>query len=178
MSRAIKEMIESDIKDRYAKLDSVMVVSVHGLSGVEANQFRGHLRKKKIELHVVKNRAAKRVLAGTALEPLAPMLKGPCAFVSGGVGAVDTAKTLLELSKNYPKLELRKGLVEGEDSLLTIEEISKRRSKAEIQGEVVMLMTSPGRRITGSLNTGGKVAGCIKAIIDKLEKGEAITKVA
>ncbi len=178
MSRAIKELVESQIKTRYEKLESVMVVNVHGLTGVEANVLRGKLRKQKIEMHVVKNRAAKRILTGTVLEPVGKFLTGPCAFVTGGASPVETAKELLKLKEEFPKLELRTGLVDGETSTATIEEISKRRSKAEIIGEVIMLANSPGRRIAGSLNTGGKVAGCIKAIIDKLEKGEAISKVA
>ena len=178
MSRVIKEMVESDLKSRYRDLGSVMVVSVHGLSGVDANLVRGELRKKKIEVHVVKNRAAKRVLAGTLLEPIGKSLKGPCAFVTGAPGAVETAQELMRLFKEYPKLELKSGLVEGETAPLSIEEISKMRSKAELQGEVLMLAMSPGRKVAGCLNVGGKVAGCIKTIIDRLEKGETISRVA
>jgi len=63
MSKAIKELIERDLKKKYADLDSAMVVSVHGLSGVDANKVRGRLRKKQIEVHVIKNRAAKVNLA-------------------------------------------------------------------------------------------------------------------
>jgi large subunit ribosomal protein L10 len=178
MSRAIKELVTEDLAKRYKDQDALMVVSVHGLKGTEVNTLRGELRKKKIEVHVVGNRAAKRVLADTILAPISTILTGPCAFVTGGASPVDAAKELIRLAKDYPKLELKKGLVEGETELFTIEAISKRRSKAELQGEVVMLAISPGRRIAGSLNTGGRVAGCIKAIIDKLEKGETNTKVA
>jgi len=178
MSREVKQLLEEDIKKRYAGMDTVMVVNVHGLNGIEANQLRGQLRKKKIEMHVVKNRAVKRILSGTTLEPINKFLSGPCAFVTGGSSAVETAKELLRLSKEFSKFELRTGLLEGETQPISIEEISKRRSKQEVIGEVIMLANSPGRHIAGCLNTGGKVAGCIKAIIAKLEKGEAIAKVA
>ena len=178
MSKAIKQLVEEQIKSRYSDQESVMVVNVHGLSGVEANQVRGTLRKSKIEMHVVKNRAAKRVLAGTVLEPISKYLTGPCAFITGGSSPVETAKTLIKLKEEFPKFELKVGVLDGETMACPIEEISKRRSKNEIIGEVIMLATSPGRRIAGCLNTGGKVAGCIKTIIDKLEKGEAIAKVA
>ncbi|RIK61914.1 MAG: 50S ribosomal protein L10, partial [Planctomycetota bacterium] len=157
MSREIKEMICEGIKKSYAHLDSVMVVNVHKLKGTEVNALRGTLKKKKIDLHVVKNRFAKRVLAGTMLEPIGAVLTGPCAFVTGGPSPVDTAKELINLAKDYPALELKSGVVEGETDVLTIEEISKRRSKAELQGDVVMLAVSPGRRVAGCLNTGGKV---------------------
>lgn len=178
MSRAVKDMVERELRNQYAELDSVMVVGVHKLKGVEVNTLRGDLRKKGIEVHVIKNRAAKRVLAGTVLEPIKSILTGPCAFVTGGSGPVDTAKELLRLAKEYPAFELRCGLVEGEPEVLSIETISKRRSRAELQGDIVMLAVSPARRIAGCLNMGGKIAGCLKAMIAKLEKGETITKVA
>jgi large subunit ribosomal protein L10 len=178
MSRAVKDLIEVELKKQYGSLDSVMVVSVHGLTGTAVNTLRGELRKKKIEVHVVKNRAAKRVFGGTVLEPLGKVLKGPCAFVTGGTGPAETAKELIRLTKEYPALEMKFGLVDGEPDILSIDEISKRLSKAEMQGRIVMLAVSPARKVAGCLKVGGKVAGCIKAIIDKLEKGETIKQVA
>jgi len=178
MSRAIKSLVEKDLRSRYAALESMLVVNVHGLSGVDANAFRGELRKNDIEVHVVKNSAVRRVLSGTVLEPLTMRLSGPCAFVTGGPSPVETAKELLRLKKEFPALELGEGLVEGEPDVLSVEAISKRKSKAELQGEVLMLAMSPGRRIAGQLLAGGRIAGCIKAVIKKLEGGEKIAKVA
>lgn len=178
MSRKLKELIASELTERYGKAESALLVNVHGLTGVEANVFRNQLRKNGCEIHVIKNSVAKRVFADTPLAPLAGAMVGPCALVTGGASMVDVAKELLRLAKDYPKLELRCGVVDGETETISIDDISKRRSRAEIQGEVVMLFNSPGRRIAGCLNVGGKIAGCIKAIADKLEKGETITKVA
>lgn len=178
MSRAVKTLVEKDVKSRYEALDSVLVVNVLGLTGNEANAFRSELRKKDVDVRVVKNASARRALSGTVLEPLTSQLSGSCAFITGGVSPVDTAKELIRLAKDYPNLELKEGIVEGEPELLSIEEISNRKSKSELQGEIVMLAMSPARRIAGQLNVGGKIVGCVKAIIDKLEKGEKITKVA
>lgn len=177
MSKRLKELVAGELTKRYGSLDAALLINVHGLSGVEANTFRAQLRKAGAEVHVIKNTIATRVFKNTPLAPLSTSLVGPCALVTGGA-PVDIAKELLKLSKDYPKLELRVGVMDGESEAMSIESISKRRSKAEIQGEVVMLFTSPGRRVVGCLNTGGRVAGCIKAIVEKLEKGEAITKVA
>ena len=178
MSLAIKKLVEKDLKSTYGELDSLLVVNVHGLTGLEANALRGELRKKDVELHVVKNAAFKRALSGTILEPLASRLSGPCALVSGGVGPIDTAKELVRLVKDFPALELKEGLLDGEPEILTVEDISNRKSKSELHGEIVMLATSPGRSIAGQLIVGGKIAGCIKTIVDNLEKGEKIAKAA
>lgn len=177
MSRVVKQLIEKDIRDRYSKLDSAIVVNVLPLTGVQANEFRGQLQKSKIEVHVVKNAAARRALAGTPLAPLADKLTGPCAFVTGP-SAIEAAKEVMRLAKEYPNVELKFALADGDPDILTIEELSQRRGIKELQGEVVMVFCSPARRIAGQLKVGSKIAGCIKAVADKLEKGETITKVA
>lgn len=179
MSRMVKELLEKEFRKRYEGVVSGLVVSVHGLSGTEVNNFRTELRKNEAEVHVIQNRLARRALTGTALERLGSALSGPCALVTGGsMSPVDTAKELLRLAKDYPKLELKYGLIEGESETAPIEEISKRKSKAELQGEIVGLAVAPGRRIAGCLRVGGLVAGCIKAVAEKLERGETIAKVA
>lgn len=177
MSQVVKQLVEKDLKARYADLESVIVINVHGLNGIEANKLRGELRKKSIEMHVVKNSAARRIVTGTKLEGIGGALEGPCAFVTGP-SPVDVAKELLRLVKDYPKLELRHGVVDGDKDLLTVEEISKRKGRMELIGEVLMLALSPARRLAGQLNAGGKIAGCVKAVVDKLEKGETIKQVA
>ena len=178
MSRMVKERLHDAFIQRYADLDSALVVSVHGLKGTEVNELRTDLGKGEVAVHVVQNRLARRALIGTPLEPLGKALSGPCAFVTGGSGPIDTAKELVRLTKEYPSLELKFGLIDGEAEPLTIEDISKRRSKAELQADVIQLAVSPGRRIAGCLNIGGKIAGCVKAVVEKLERGEAISKVA
>ncbi len=178
MSRMIKELLEKEFRNKYADLESGLVVSVHGLNGTDVNNFRAELKKSSAEVHVIQNRLARRALTGTTLEPLGAMLAGPCALVTGGPSPIDIAKELVRLTKDYPKLELKYGLIEGEAETAPIEEISKRKSKSELQGDIVLLALSPGRRIAGCLNVGGVIAGCIKAVAEKLEKGETIAKVA
>ncbi len=178
MSKAIKELVGRDYESRYSELDSALVVSVHGLTGIEINTFRAELGKSEAEVHVIHNRLMRRAVAGKKLAPLIPLLKGPCAFVTGGPGTIDNAKELQRLTKDYPALELKFGVLDGEDEALSIDDISKRKTKVELQSELVGLAVAPGRRIAGCLKVGGRVAGCIKSIVDRLEKGEAIEKVA
>mgnify|MGYP001324053277 CR=1 FL=1 len=176
MSRAVKTLLEEDIRRRYSNIDSALVINVLPLTGVQANTLRADLYKKNIEFHVVKNSAARRALAGTKLERLAESLSGPCAFVTGP-NVVEAAQEIIRLVKEYPTIELKQAIADGED-IITLEEMSKRRSRAELQGDVVMIFLSPARRIAGQLKVGSKIAGCVKAVADKLEKGEAITRVA
>lgn len=179
MSRKMKQMVESELKGRYGALTEALVVNVIGLTGVDNNKLRRALRNKKLDMHVVPNRAFRRASAGTSLEALSKALTGPCAIVSGGESAIEMAKELVRIAVEFPKLELRFARVEGFDEPVGLEAASKLKSRVETIGDAVMLIVSPGRRLAGAVRApGGKVAGCIKSLIEKLEKGEAVAKVA
>jgi hypothetical protein len=54
------------------------------------------------------------------------------------------------------------------------EGLSKLASRPELQGQIVMLAQSPGACVAGAIiGPGGIVAGCIKGLIEKLEKDAA-----
>lgn len=179
MSRKVKEMVETEIGNRYAKLESALVVDVSKLTGVQANTLRGKLRGHGIEMHVVKNRATKRALASSALKSVGNSLAGPCALVTGGSSIVEVAKELVALAKDYPEIVLKGGVVEGTADFLAVDKVAAMRSRMEVLGDVAGMIAGPGRRLAACLgSSGGRLAGCVKAIVEKLEKGEAITKVA
>jgi large subunit ribosomal protein L10 len=179
MSKLVKALIRDDYKRAYAGVDSACVVSVIGMNAVNTNRFRGLLRTREIELHVVKNTLARQAFAGTLLEPLGRGLDGPSAIVTGGTSIIDVAKFLVEQVKAFPGLQLRKGLVEGDPDLVPVEQIAKMKSLAEVRADVVASMLSPGRRVAGCIvGPAGRLAGCIKALAEKLEKGETITRAA
>jgi ribosomal protein L10 len=81
---------------------------------------------------------------------------------------IDAAKSLVDLAKEFASLQLKHAVFEGDPMLLTVEQLSKMRTKSEILGEVAMLIASPGRAIAGCLRSPqAKIAGCLKAMIDK-----------
>src|SRR5947208_7569665 len=131
MSRKIKELLESEIHARYATLESALVVDVSKLTGVQANQFRGKLHSKGIELHVVKNRATRRALADSLLAPIGKSLSGPCALVTGRPSVIELAKDLVEMLKEYPTLVLKGGVVDGQPEYLPVETVAKMRGRLE-----------------------------------------------
>lgn len=170
MSKPVKDLVTNEYKQLFGDIDGACVVSVIGLDAISTNKLRGELRKKQISLKVVKNSLAKRAFGTGPLAPLGPALNGPCALVTGGGSVIDVAKTLVELQKTYPKIELRQGLLGGESDLIDLEMLAKMKSRAELAGDVAMLILSPGRKIAGCIGSpAGKIAGCIKTIADKEE---------
>ena len=117
---------------------------------------------------MIKNSLSRRALADCPLEPLAATLEGPCALVTSTESLIDAAKTLVEAASEFTQLTLKRAMIEGEAQLLTVEEVAKLKSRAELLGEVAMLVTSPARTVAGCLSSPqSKIAGCLKALIDK-----------
>ncbi len=171
MSKPVKNLEIQDLSKRYAGVDSACVVDLTGLDAIATHKLRGGLRSKGIELHVVKNRLAKRAFADSPLAPIGTYLDGPCALATGGSSIVDIAKELVRWRKDLPAITLKKAVVEGDADLVDVEVLAKWRSRAEVQGEAAMLAVSPGRRLAGCVaGPGGRIAGCLKAIVEKLEK--------
>ena len=174
MSKRVKTLEMAELTRRYGELDNVCVVDVSRMDAVSANRMRGELRELSIDLHVVRNRLARRALGDGPLGPVVKQLSGPCAFVTGSVSSIEIAKELVDLAREYPKLELKEGLVEGDETLVPLEDLAKMKSRVELQGEVVMLALSPGRRITGCLTgPGGRIAGGIKAVAERQDGGDS-----
>lgn len=173
MSKPVKDLVTNEYKALFGDADGACVVSVIGLDAISTNKLRGELRARKIQLKVIKNSLARRAFADGPLASLGPALSGPCALVTGGESVIDVAKTLVELKRTFPKIELRQGVFGGEQELIELERLASMRSKAELLSEIAMLIVSPGRNIAGCVaSPAGKIAGCIQAIADQQEGGE------
>ena len=173
MSKKVKGLMENELKSRFEGVSECVVVSVRGLSGAENNLFRGELAENDIRIRVVKNSLAARAFADLGMAEIKDVLDGPCAIAYGGDSIVDVAKVLVAQSKNLEHLEVKGGFLDGQAlDAAAANELAKLPSRAELQGSIVMLAQSPGSRIAGAVGgPAGAIAGCIKALIEKLEEG-------
>jgi large subunit ribosomal protein L10 len=170
MSKPVKDLIAREYRRRYEGVDSACVVSVIGLDAISTNRVRGELGSQNIRLQVVKNSLARRAFADGPLEPLASILQGPCALVTGGESVIDVAKSLVRLQKTYPLIELKQGMLDGDPELLEVEQLARMKTRLELVGELALLIASPARSMAGGLAApGGRIAGCLKAIGDRYD---------
>ncbi|MFH1108330.1 MAG: 50S ribosomal protein L10 [Planctomycetota bacterium] len=168
MSKAVKALMTEQLRERYAGMSSACVVELTGLDVQAQEKLRRNLRGKSARLEVVKNSLARRAFRGGPLDPLGAALTGPCAVVTSSGSLIDVAKLLVEAAKEFKKLKLKQGVLDGDPMLLSVEAISRMRGRLEILGELAMLLSSPGRAVAGCLQSPqAKIAGCLKAMIDK-----------
>lgn len=180
MSKPMKEMIIRDYQARIEGTSDAMLISIRGVKAIPTSKLRRNLAGKNIKITVMQNALARKAFAGTSLEPLTKLLAGPSALAYGGESVVEVAREIVKVIATMPELELKGAVLDGQlfEGKAGVTELSKFPTKDEAIAQVVTLVVSPARKLLGQIKgPGSKVAGIIKAIETKLEKGEAIAKV-
>jgi large subunit ribosomal protein L10 len=181
VSKPIKDMIIRDYKARFEGANDAMLIGIRSVKAIPTSGLRRGLAAKKIKITVLSNALARKAMAGTALEPLNKFLTGSSALAYGGQSAVEVAREVIKLIEKMPEVELKGAILDGQlfEGKAGVTELSKFPTKDEAQAQVVTLIVSPGRKLMGQLKgPGASVAGVIKSIEEKLEKGETIAKLA
>jgi large subunit ribosomal protein L10 len=177
MSRLVKDMITDELRKRYGEMNSALWLEVLGVDGITTNQFRGALRAKNMRLEVIKNSLFKRAIGDGPLKPLAQAMAGPAAIVTGGDSLIDVAKLIEEWLPKAKGIRLRGAVLEGKwlDESRVVG-LSRMPTKRDLQAKVAAIVLSPAANVAGAIKvSGAEIASCLKALIEKLEKGEPIT---
>ncbi len=133
----------------------------------------GQLRRKcfgsNVRMRVVKNTLLAKAMdqvEGKDFGDLRETLAGPTSIMFAEVGNVP-AKLIKEFRKKMEKPILKGAYIEeavyiGDDQLNALADI---KSKEEVLGEIVGLLQSPAKNvISGLKNSGGQIAGLLKAL--------------
>ena len=174
MSKIVKNMLVDDLKKRLTSVNELLVFSLGTLDAQKTTQLRQTLRKKKINLQMVKNSLARRATLGTPLAPAFDDTAGMLAIAWGGEDVVDLAKELDRLSgaKEYQGLECRGGALDGSRlAAKDVKLVAKWPTRTEQLSILSGQISSLGGRISGQIVAmGGTLAGQISSRVDDLEK--------
>jgi large subunit ribosomal protein L10 len=176
MSKYVKNILAKDLEKRFSGVNEFLIVDMTGIDGITNNRLRGKLRQKGIKLTMVRNammRQAFKALGMTAAVDL--FSAGSCTIAYGGESVVDVAKEIKNLSTRQLEIKFRGAYIDGTAiGAAGAAQLVSMKSRAQLQGEVIMLANSPARRLAGMIKApAGIIAGCIKAIADKAEKQAA-----
>ena len=176
MSKQMKSMLVDDLKGRLGGVGDLIVVSLGRLDAQKTTQLRQALRKKKIQLQLVKNSLARMATSGTPLAPAFEKAEGMLAIAWGGEDVVDLAKELDRISgdKQFEGFECRGGALDG--GRLGADDV-KRVAKWPTRGEQLSILSgqisSLASVLAGQiLSAGGTLAGQIASRVEDLEKAE------
>ena len=109
-----KQIIIDEIKDKFERAESAVVIDYMGITVAEADEMRKKLREAEVDYTVYKNTLVKRAIEGTKYEALGEILEGPSGFAFSYDDATAPARVLNDARKAYKKMEFKGGIIEGD----------------------------------------------------------------
>lgn len=181
MSKPVKNIIIRDYKEKIGDIEDAMLISLRGVTSNNTNAIRKELGKKEIRVTVIRNKLFMSAFGDSNLAGLSPLLTGANALAYGAESVVEVAREIMELIKKFPEIELRGAVLDGQlfAGEAGIKALSKYPTRDEAIAQDLTLILSPGRKLLGQIKgPGGRLLGIVKAIEEKLEKGETISALA
>jgi ribosomal protein L10 len=172
MSKYVKNLVAEHLRGRLQDVHEALLVNMVGLDANTNTRLRAELRRKNIQVVVVKNSMAARATAGTPLAPLFAGLSGTAAVCWGGEDIVSLAKEITKLVKDdkFAPFQARGGVMDGEP--LTgpqVEQVSRWPSRTEQLSILLGQILSPGAMLASQLES---VGGALASQIEQKSKSE------
>jgi large subunit ribosomal protein L10 len=154
-----------------AETPHVILTSFHGLTANQANELRSKVRQAGGRFRVIKNRLARRAATGTAVEPMADRLSGPCALVAHATDPVGLAKSVAEFSKANPQLEVLAAVVDARSLLETgeVKRLASLPGLPELRAQLLRMILTPATTLVRLLGT---PAGSLARVLDARARKE------
>lgn len=173
MSKYVKELITNELKSRLEGVSDAIVVDVIGMEANSTVELRKELRKKNINLLVVKNSLGRRATEGSTLAPAFEGSTGSSAIVWGAEDVVSLAKEITRLAEDakYKPFAPKGGAMDGSKlSADQVKAVSKWPSRLEqlsiLSGQILspgaMLssqLLGPGRKLASQITKKGEEEG-------------------
>lgn len=177
MSYFVKGLVQGEYAKKFSGMTEFVVISTMGISGVDNNIMRGELKQKGLRAVVVRNNLMRRTLEEMGLTGAGGLFQsGQCTVVFGGDSVGTVAKEVVAWAKKLKVLQLKGGYVDGSivKGEAGVKTLSTMPTRAELQGQIAQIALTPGSNAAGAiLGAGSAIAGCVKSIIEKLEKEAA-----
>ena len=109
----IKKGVVADIKQKFEKAQTAVLVDYRGLNVAEDTELRNQLRKAGVEYAVLKNTMINLAVKDMNLDDMKPHLEGPTAVAFGYEDAVAPAKILSDFAKKNKNVTIKCGVVDG-----------------------------------------------------------------
>ncbi len=136
----------------FKSVDSAVMLDYKGLNVPQVTELRRQVRSAKGRYRVVKNTLVKRVVKGTAFEPISQFCAGATA-VAVGADPVALAKVLTSFAKSAPALNIKGGVVHGRAIRpVEVSDLATMPGKAELYARLLFLLQAPMVQLVRVLN--------------------------
>lgn len=140
----VKKPIVEEISSIIDGAQCVLLVNYSGLTVEQDTVLRKELREAGVQYKVYKNRMMNLAFQGTACESLCKHLEGTNALAVSATDATAPARIMAKYAKQFPKLELVAGVVEGNyNDQKAMQAIADIPSREVLLGRLLGSMQSP-----------------------------------
>jgi len=165
MTRARKEQEVTDLEQRFAGSDIIVLTHNTGLDAASMTELRLKMRENGVQFKVVKNTLAKRAAKGTPYESITDMFTGPVGMASASGDVVAAAKVANDFAKGNEKLVILGGAM-GEIVLdeAAVKQLASLPSLDELRSKIVGLLQAPATKLVGIMQAPARdLVGVTKA---------------
>jgi large subunit ribosomal protein L10 len=180
MSKAVKEMMVTAIRDRIGDARDFLVVDSSRLDAITDNRMRLALQQKGITILRVKNTLAEKALSQLEAGSIRHVASGPSALVWGGDDAVALSKEIARWARELEPLEIKGASIDGQPlDARGVEALSKSPGRLELLSQLSGLLLSPGANLSAAiLGPGATLQGQIKTLSEEKDEDEAEAEAA
>ena len=111
-SLELKKAVVADIREKFEKAHSVVLIDYRGLTVAEVTDLRNQCRAQGVEYVVLKNTMIRLAAQELGITGLDPHLNGPTAVAFGMKDAVAPAKVITDFIKKVKKTSVKCGVVD------------------------------------------------------------------
>jgi large subunit ribosomal protein L10 len=177
MSRANKATLVDGLTTRLESAPFVALADYRGITVEEVNELRTKFRNAGIHYEVIKNKLAKRAIAGSDKEAFNELLVGMTSWIISGEDPIAAAKVLKAETEKLIKDErftIKGGFFDGEflDSKGVID-VAELPSKDELFAMLLGLLQKGPQQVLGVVQAPGRdLVNLLKNFESKLADGE------
>jgi large subunit ribosomal protein L10 len=156
-SREHKTLLIGEIKGRFDRMTSVVLVDYKGLNVETVTKLRAEFRKAGVEYKVVKNTLVKQALKGTPLGDSLVKSKSLIGMTGLAWSYEDpsaAAKVVKAFKKDNEKLVIRGGVIDGQvlDGKAVEEQLATMPGKDELRASLLATLQAPLQQFVALLN--------------------------
>ena len=175
MPNVVNRLVVQELTRAFGSAEGMLVVSFSGLTVKESEGLRNELAKRGVQLRMVRNALARRVLAERGFELGPDVLIGNTAIAYGKAEAAIIAAKVLTTPdiKKAGKITIRAGVLEGR--LLGARDAASLAAvpdRTTLNGRIVGCIVGPSRGLVGALNAlPSSLVRLLQARAEQLEAG-------
>lgn len=169
-----KKAVVQEIEAKFKEATLVVFTDYRGLTVEEMSDLRNRLRVPGVEYKVLKNTMTEFALKNIGNEDVIADIAGPNAVLFSKEDPVGPVKSVYEFIKQYKKLEVKVGILEGQKLLPDrIKALADLPSREVLIAQVLGTMQAPITSLVYVLNA--NITGLARAIDQIREQKEAVS---